>query len=128
MQPLDLPDGLDVFDTIEDPNEYTMQIRDWLSKTREIALERVNSTHDKEAGRFNTKRTEIEFKPGDVVLEKKPVGEEGRTTENPWKGPSYITRKLNPVNNEIVPLDLHREPYVVHIERLKLFTLRKSQE
>ena len=60
-----LASGSDPFERIDDVSVYARQVSDWLSKAREIALEKVNSTHDTEAPRFDAKRSLVEFEVGD---------------------------------------------------------------
>ena len=55
IQPLDIAMLYDGLQQIADPSDYLKQVVGWLEKAREIAIEKVNKTHDKEAPRYNDK-------------------------------------------------------------------------
>jgi hypothetical protein len=123
VQPMDMAIGYDGFNEITDPSEYTSSIKEWLEKARQVALENVNKTHDKEAPRYNAKRQNISFEPNDSVLEKFPVYEKGLATKllSKFKGPLRILKKLSNVTYQVIPLSGRRQPYIVNVERLEIF-------
>jgi transposase InsO family protein len=130
LHPLDLALNFSGFEEIAESNTYAATVADWLKTAREIALEKVNGTHDITAPRFNEKRADVEFKEGDLVLEWRPITAEGLTTKllRKWTGPLRVLKQTSPVNYEIEPLEGTRKPYVVHVERLKLYNERAEQE
>ena len=122
VHPVDVAFGYSGFQEFSDPEKYTETVKSWLEKAHEVALAKVNSTHDKEAPRFNAKRSDsLDFEPDDLVLEWRPVSGEGLTTKllRKWTGPLRVVAKVGPVDYKIQPLSGKRKPYVVHVERLK---------
>ena len=81
LQPIDVALNFEGFEEVEKPSEYAGMVYNWLKAARQVALERVNKTHDAKAHGYNEKRREIEYLPGELVLEWKPVGEEGLATK-----------------------------------------------
>ena len=103
----------------------------WVEGAREFALEKVNKTHDKEAPRFNAKRSEIDFQPGDLVLEWSPATKPGLVSKlcRKWRGPLVVLAELIPgVTYKVEPVGKKRKPYVVHVERLKHYTERLDED
>lgn len=66
---LDLGMSFDGLETVKDPCEYAGLVFQWLKTARDVALANINSSHDVTAPRFNNKRVENEFQPGNFVLE-----------------------------------------------------------
>lgn len=62
--------------------DYVKAVVEWVEKARASALQEVNTTHDREAPRYNTKRSEALFYlPGELVLEWRPIFSEGSMTK-----------------------------------------------
>ena len=72
VQPINVI-GYDGHEKIQDLAKYLWYIRNWVVNAKEVALEKVNKSHDKEAPRYNAKRSLLEFDKGDLVLEWSPA-------------------------------------------------------
>lgn len=87
---LDAALGYEGLEELANPTIFTEQVQLWLHKTREIAIEKVNRMHDKQAHRFDAKRSpKLTRQTGDLVFEWKPVsGEFDHRTFTVVDGPS----------------------------------------
>lgn len=122
--PLDAALGYNGLEELANQTIFTEQVQQWLQKAQKIAIKRVNKTRDKEAPRFEAKRSPAPtYEADDLVLEWKPVSGEGLVTKllRPWTGPHNILQQVSPVNLKIKPLISRRKFYVVHVERLKRY-------
>lgn len=107
------------------------RVKKWLETSRDLALEKVNGTHDVHAPRFTVHRSKLAFlKTGDLVLEWRPISGKRLTSKllRKWTGPIQVLTQTSPVNYKIQPLQGKRKPYIVHVERLKLFNERSELE
>ena len=130
LQPMDSVLGYNQFETNDITGDYALNVKSFLENARELAIEKINSRHQNDAPRFNERRSELTFKEGDLVLEKRPVGEAGLTTKllSPWIGPLRVLQQTSPVNYRVIPVNGRRLPYIVHVERLKRFISREETE
>ena len=127
LSPLDAMMGYDGLREIQTPSEYAMETQEWLEKAREIAQEKVNSSHDKEAPRFNAKRSDQSYQVGDLVLRWRPVQSLGLANKlvPKYSGPfEVLSKEANGVNYEIRMLNSRKKSVVVHVESLKPYNKR----
>ena len=137
MSPQDQELGYSGLDLVEDPTEYITRVQGWINKAREAAKISINTTHIKEANRYNARHANISYNPGDKVWLWSPPGQRhlgkasaaGLTTKLlfNWHGPWTIVRVISPVNYQIErPEKKKIISKVVHVRRLKKCILRTT--
>ena len=120
--PWDINMAYNAYEEVDDITEYAKEVSNWLTRANEIAIMKINSTHDREAPRFNNKRQKFAYEVGDLVLWWRNLTIKERTTKllRKWTGPYVITNIPGPVTCMISKPN-SKKSFAVHVDKLKKF-------
>lgn len=135
MTPFKLVHGRDATTTLDAmlPNvtdENNLDVAAYLQRTeeaRQLARLRIRDQQRTDARRYNLRRREVKYKPGDRVWVWTPVRRRGLSEKllRRYFGPYKVIRQLGELDYEVVPDGAsasqrrHSRPEVVHVARLK---------
>lgn len=116
----------------DDAHEDARLVSQRAEEARQLARIRISTQQSVDAARYNLRRRDVHFSPGDKVWVWTPVRRRGLSEKllKRYFGPYTILRRISDVNYEVLPdavrsssrRPLH--PDVVHVVRLKPYFVR----
>ena len=81
-----------------DVDDYGIQVKQFLTKAWQSAKEVIQNEQVKQKERYDKRKFEILYKPGDLVLRIDPAVKKGQTPKlaHKWKGPYIVTQVRHP--------------------------------
>ena len=106
--------------------DYVSNFRDRLKKACDLAKENLVLAQGKMKGQYDKRSETRSFEPGDKVLVLLPV--QGESLKAKFSGPYKILEKQNDVNYIICTPDRRKSKRLCHVNMLKPYQERKSEE
>ena len=98
-----------------------------IQDARDKIPEILRKAHEQQKPYYDAKRTDIEFKPGDLVLLKKEPNHSVKYSKfaQKYQGPYTIIKQLTPVTYLLEKIAYGRiQPYKAHVQNLKAYNIR----
>lgn len=101
-------------------------------EARQLAKIRIQDQQQRDARRYNLRRNDAQYQPGDQVWVWTPIRQRGRSEKllRRYFGPYKVVRRLGQLTYEVMPQEnspsrrRHSHPEVVHVVRLKPYYAR----
>ena len=108
-------------------NDYAADLQELMLSAREIAKMRCEEVALKMSDRYNLTHLPVEFEIGSLCLVYNPQKKLNRATKllHKYYGPFEVMQKLSDLNYVVKATYGNRETDVVHVSRMKRFSIRK---
>ena len=119
-------------DPSDDSTDDAQLVSQRAEEVRQLARLRIQAQQRVDAGRYNLRRRDVEFQPGDRVWVWTPIRRRGLSEKllKRYFGPYKVIRRLGDLNYEVLPDGTRPSgrrqprPEVVHVVRLKPYYAR----